>query len=162
MVSSDVSGLVSEVLVHEGQAVRKGDVLFRVDPKQFQIAVDNAKAQLAQTALNLQAMKQDYQRMLSDAASQAAQVELAQKAFERAEDLSKKGISSAQTYDQARTALDAAIKQQQSLREQAKVQLAKMAGNPDFVVTEHPAYLQAKAQLDEVERQLDHSVVRAP
>jgi membrane fusion protein (multidrug efflux system) len=137
-------------------------VLFRIDPRQFQIAVDNAKAQLAQTALSLEAMKQDYQRMLSDAASQAAQVELAEKTFGRAEDLAKKGISSAQTYDQARSALDAALKQQQSLREQAKVQLAKMGGNPDFTVTEHPAYLQAKAQLDEAQRQLDHSVVRAP
>jgi membrane fusion protein, multidrug efflux system len=162
MVSADVSGLVSEVLVHEGQAVRKGDVLFRIDPRQFQIAVDNAKAQLAQTALNLEAMKQDYQRMLSDAASQAAQVELAQKTFARAEDLSRKGISSAQTFDQARSGLDTALKQQESLREQAKVQLARMAGNPEFVVTGHPAYLQAKAQLDEAERQLDHSAVRAP
>jgi membrane fusion protein, multidrug efflux system len=162
MVSSDVSGLVSEVAVHEGQAVRKGDVLFSVDPTQFRIAVDNAKAQLAQTALSLEAMKQDYQRMLSDAAAQAAQVVLAQKTFDRAEDLSKKGISSAQTYDQARSTLDAAVKQQQSLREQAKVQLAKMGGNPEFAVTEHPAYRQAKAQLDEAERQLDHSVVRAP
>jgi membrane fusion protein (multidrug efflux system) len=162
MVSSDVSGLVSEVLVHEGQAVRKGDVLFRIDPRQFQIALDNAKAQLAQTALNLRAMKEDYRRMLSDAAAQAAQVELAQKNYDRAVDLSKKGIASVQSFDQARSALDAALKQQQSLREQAKVQLAKMGGNPDFAVTEHPAYLQAKAQLDEAQRQLDHSAVRAP
>ncbi|MBO0766468.1 MAG: HlyD family secretion protein, partial [Hyphomicrobiaceae bacterium] len=162
MVSSDVSGLVSEVLVREGQVVRKGDVLFRVDPRQFQIALDNTKAQLAQTALNLEAMKEDYQRMLSDAASQAAQVELAQKNFDRAVDLSKKGIASVQAFDQARSALDAALKQQQSLREQTKVQLAKMGGSPDFTVTEHPAYLQAKAQLDEAQRQLDHSVVRAP
>ena len=44
MVSADVSGLVAEVSVHEGQKVRKGDVLFRIDPKQFQIAVDDAKA----------------------------------------------------------------------------------------------------------------------
>jgi membrane fusion protein (multidrug efflux system) len=162
MVSSDVSGIVSEVLVHEGQAVRKGDVLFRIDPKQFEIAVANAKAQLAQTALNLESMKQDYQRMLSDAASQAAQVELAQRTFDRADDLAKKGITSVQIFDQARTALDAAQKQQQSLREQAKVLLAKLGGNADFTVTEHPSYLQAKAQLDEAQRQLDHSVIRAP
>ena len=71
VVSADVSGIVADVLVHEGQAVRKGDVLFRIDPRQFQIAVDNAKAQLAQTALNLQSMREDYQRMLSDAAAQA-------------------------------------------------------------------------------------------
>ena len=87
VVSADVSGIVSDVLVHEGQAVHKGDVLFRIDPRQFQIAVDNARAQLAQTTLNVQAMKQDYERMLSDAAAQAAQVELAQKTFERAADL---------------------------------------------------------------------------
>jgi membrane fusion protein (multidrug efflux system) len=162
MVSSDISGLVSEVAVHEGQAVHKGDVLFRIDPEQFQIAVDNAKAQLAQTALNLQSMKEDYARLLSDAASQAAQVDLAQKNYDRTADLIKKAVASAQAFDQARTTLDAAIKQQQSLREQAKVLLAKLGGNPDFVVTEHPTYLQAKAQLDEAQRQLDHTVIRAP
>src|SRR5262249_38939021 len=99
VVSADVSGIVADVLVHEGQAVRKGDVLFRIDPRQFQIAVDNAKAQLAQTALNLQSMKEDYQRMLSDAAAQAAQVELAQRTFDRAADLAKRGVASAQTFD---------------------------------------------------------------
>lgn len=162
MVSSDVSGLVSDVLVHEGQRVHKGDVLFRIDPRQFQIALDNAKAQLEQTSLNLQSMKEDYQRMLADAASQAAQVELAQKNFDRTADLIKKGVASTQTFDQARTSLDAALKQQELLREQAKTLLAKLGGNPDFKITEHPSYLQAKAQLDEAQRQLDHSVVRAP
>jgi membrane fusion protein, multidrug efflux system len=125
MVSSDVSGIVSDVLVHEGQTVHQGDVLFRIDPTQFKIALENAKAQLAQTALNLESMKQDYQRMLSDAASQAAQVELAQKTYDRTADLIKRGVASAQAFDQARTALDAAQKQQQALREQAKVLLAK-------------------------------------
>jgi membrane fusion protein (multidrug efflux system) len=44
MVSTDVSGIVSSVDVHEGQLVKAGDVLFRLSPKQFQIALDNAKA----------------------------------------------------------------------------------------------------------------------
>src|SRR5262245_205061 len=92
LVSSDVSGLVSDVLVHEGQEVQKGDLLFRIDAQQFRIAVDNAKAQLAQTSLNLQAMKEDYRRMLNDADAQAAQAALAQRTFERQEDLIKKGV----------------------------------------------------------------------
>jgi membrane fusion protein (multidrug efflux system) len=162
MVSADVSGLVSEVLVHEGQTVQRGDVLFRIDPKQFQIAVDNFRAQLAQTALSLQSMKEDYQRMLTDAASQAAQVELAQKTYDRIATLVKTGATTQQTFDQARSTLDVALKRQQSLREQAKVLLAKLGGDPNFTVTEHPTYLQAKAQLDEAQRQLDHSVITAP
>src|SRR6185437_13238691 len=44
MVSTDVSGLVKEVNVHQGQHVKAGQILFRLDPKPFQIAFDNAKA----------------------------------------------------------------------------------------------------------------------
>src|SRR5216684_1766978 len=76
MVSTDVSGIVTDVDVREGQAVKAGDVLFRIDPRQFQIALDNAKAQLQQTALAIEAMKQDYKRMLEDIQAQQAQVEL--------------------------------------------------------------------------------------
>src|ERR1700761_8381630 len=43
-VAADVSGLVSEVLVHDNQAVKQGDVLFRIDPARFQIALRDAQA----------------------------------------------------------------------------------------------------------------------
>ena len=49
-----------------------------------------------------------------------------------------------------------------ALREQSQVQLAKLGGDPDIVVTQHPQYLQAQAQVDEAQRQLDHTVVTAP
>ena len=42
------------------------------------------------------------------------------------------------------------------------MQLARLAGNPDIAVADHPLYLQAKAQVDEAQRQLDHTAVRAP
>src|ERR1700758_741328 len=43
-VAADVSGLVSEVSVRENQVVKKGDVLFRIDPVRFQIALRDAQA----------------------------------------------------------------------------------------------------------------------
>jgi multidrug resistance efflux pump len=43
-VAADVSGLVSEVLVHDDQAVKKGEVLFRIDPVRFEIALRDAQA----------------------------------------------------------------------------------------------------------------------
>jgi multidrug resistance efflux pump len=43
-VAADVSGLVSEVLVHDNQEVKKGQVLFRIDPVRFQIALRDAQA----------------------------------------------------------------------------------------------------------------------
>src|SRR3984957_17528865 len=77
-VSTDVSGIVQDVGVRDNQHVSVGQILYRLDPRQFQIALDNAKASLAQTALSIDAMKQDYKRMLSDAAAQQGQVALDQ------------------------------------------------------------------------------------
>jgi membrane fusion protein, multidrug efflux system len=162
MVATDVSGIVTSVDVHEGQAVRAGDVLFRVEPRQFQIALDNANANLAQTALTIDSMKQDYRRMLSDIAAQQAQVSLDQATFDRYAALVRSDSISKANYDQARFTLEADSSKLESLKQQAQVQLAKLGGNADIPVAEQPQYLQAKAQVDEAQRQLDHAVVRAP
>ncbi len=162
IVSSKVSGTVTEVRVREGQSVKKGDVLFTIDQSAFRIAVDNAKAQLAQAVLTVDSMKQDYQRMQSDIAAQQSQMRLAQATFDRAAALMKTGTTTAVAYDQARFALNAAQSQNQSLNEQAKVLLAKLGGKADLPVAEHPAYLQAKAQLDEAQRQFDLTTIAAP
>ena len=47
-ISTDVSGIVQDVDVTNNQYVTAGQILYRLDPRQFQIAVDNAKANLAQ------------------------------------------------------------------------------------------------------------------
>jgi membrane fusion protein (multidrug efflux system) len=162
MVSTDVSGLVGEVDVREGQVVKAGAVLFRVDPRQFEIALDNAKANLAQTALSIEAMKQDYKRMLDDASAQQSKVDLDQVTFDRDEAMLRTSAVSKAEYDQARLNLDADKARLESLRKLADVQLRRLGGSPDLPVANHPQYQQAKAQVDEAQRQLDHTVVRAP
>ena len=162
MVSTDVSGLVQDVDVKEGQVVKTGQVLFRLDPKPFRIALANAIATRDQTALTIDSMKQDYQRMLSDISAQKAQVDLAQKNFDRDVRLLKAGAVSQSDYDTAHATLSAARDQLQALKETAATQLAKLGGNIDIPTHQLPQYLQAQAQVDEAQRQLNHSVVRAP
>ncbi len=58
-LSTDVSGTVASIPVHEGEQVQKGEVLFQLDPHQFQIALEGAQADLAQTRLTLLAERQD-------------------------------------------------------------------------------------------------------
>jgi membrane fusion protein, multidrug efflux system len=161
-VSTDVSGIVKDVDVVDNQRVEVGQVLYRLDPLQFQIAVDNAKSNLAQTALTIDAMKQDYKRMLSDAAAEQGQVALDQVTFDRNAALLPSGSTSKAIYDQAHYTLETDKNKLESLRQQAAVQLARLAGNPDIAVTDHPQYLQAEAQVDEAQRELDHTVVKAP
>ncbi len=161
-ISTDVSGIVQEVAVKDNEHVTAGQVLYRLDPRQFQIALDNAKANLAQIALMIESMKQDYKRMVSDAAAQQAQVDLDQTNYNRAAMLLKSGTATQAVFDQAQYTLQNDKSKLAALREQSQVQLAKLGGNPDIVVTEHPQYLQARAQVEEAQRQLDHTVVTAP
>src|SRR5437016_4529847 len=68
MVSTDVSGLVRTVAVHQGEHVKAGQTLFDLDPKPFQIALANARANLSQADLDLQSTKATYQSMLGQIA----------------------------------------------------------------------------------------------
>ena len=161
-ISTDVAGIVKDVDVKENERVTAGQVLYRLDPLQFQIALDNAKANLVQTALNIEAMKQDYVRMVSDIAAQQAQVDLDQTNFNRATMLLRSGTATQAAYDQAQATLQTDKSKLDALRAQAQVQLARLGGKADIEVTQHPQHLQAQAQVDEARRQLDHTVVTAP
>ncbi len=161
-IATDVSGIVLEVPVHEGQRVARGDILLRLDPRPFQIAHDGSAATLAQTALQMDAMKHDYRRMQRDVDAKSSQVEADQANNDRFANLVKGGSVTRADYDNARFALAAGKQAVASLRVQAEVQLARLGGNPDVDVKTTPEYLQSDARLAEMQRQLDHTVVRAP
>jgi membrane fusion protein (multidrug efflux system) len=161
-VSTDVSGIVQDVAVKDNEHVAAGQVLYRLDPRQFQIALDNAKANLSQIALSIDAMKQDYHRMESDVAAQQAQVDLDQKNYERNAMLLKTATVSQAVFDQARYTLDNDKGKLAALQRQVQVQLAKLGGDPEIPTTDHPQYRQVKAMVDEAQRQLDHTVIAAP
>jgi membrane fusion protein, multidrug efflux system len=161
-ISTDVAGIVQSVEVTDNQHVQAGQVLYRLDPRQFQIALDNAKASLAQVSLTVDAMRQDYQHMLSDAVAAQAQVDLDQINFNRQDMLLKSATTSQALYDQAKYALANDKAKLESLQQQAKVQLAKLGGDANTPTDKLPQYSQAQAQVDEAQRQFDHTVVKAP
>jgi membrane fusion protein (multidrug efflux system) len=161
-VSTDVSGTVSTVNVSDNQEVAADQILYQLDPLQFQITLANAQASRAQIALTLDAMKRDYRRMLTDAAAEQAQVALDQTRFERAARLLSSGVESRAGYDQAQYTLQTDQSKLEALRQQARVQLARLGGNPDIQNAQFPQYLQADAQVAEAQRELVHTVVRAP
>jgi membrane fusion protein (multidrug efflux system) len=161
-ISTDVASIVQAVDVTDNEHVSAGQVLYRLDPKQFQIALDNANANRKQMALSIDAMKQDYQHMLSDAAAEEAQVALDQTNYDRDAKLLRTGTVSQAVYDQAQYTLQTNKSKLDSLRQQAQTQLARLSGDPSIPTTEHPRYRQAQAQVAEAQRELDHTVVRAP
>ena len=64
-VTTDVSGLVDEVAVHDNEAVRKGQVLFRIDPLRFRLAVEEAEAAVAMRKAQLSEAAREASRFLA-------------------------------------------------------------------------------------------------
>ena len=161
MVSTDVSGLVETVNVHQGQQVKKGDVLFTLDRKPFQIALENAKAALGQTVQDVESTRAMYRAALGQIAAQKAQLVANQQTYDRYLALAKQNAIAAMQVDTQRAAVLSAQATLASLQQNAATQLAKLNGNPDLPAQQTPAYQKAQAAVDEAQRQLDHAVVRA-
>jgi membrane fusion protein (multidrug efflux system) len=161
-LSTDVAGIVTQVLVHDNQKVAKGDILFKLDPLQFQLALDRAQSQVGNTRNDLVALQASYRNM-------QAQVEQAQKDvdfntvnFQRQEQLLSNNFTPKATYDAARNTLQGSQQKLASLQQQLAGLAANLNGDPDASIEDHPKYKDAVAARDEAARQLAHTVVRAP
>lgn len=162
MVSTDVSGLIDTVNVHEGQTVQAGQVLFTLQTQPFQIALENAKAAEAQAVQDASAARATYLSALGQINAQQAQVALGKQTYDRYAALAKQNAIAPTLVDQARATYLTAQATLISLQQTAATDLAKLNGNPNLPPEQTPAYLKAKAAVDEAQRQLDHAVVRAP
>ena len=162
LITPDISGKIDKVVVKEGQHVNQGDVLFEIDPVPFQLAVDQTKAQLEQaktTYDNLVANVKIYGQML-DLAQQG--IDLKQRDVDRKQALVKSNVGSQLDLDNSATGLVTAGAQAQFVKQQLSNAKAQLLGNPDLPLEQFPPYAQAKAALGMAERNLDHSVLRAP
>lgn len=162
MVSTDISGIVSAIEVRQGQRVEKGQVLFRLDPQQFRIALDAARAQLMRVRQEVEASQRDYVRLLRDIEAQQAIVERSQLAYDRADQLVRRKAGSQAAYDQVKYTLEAERKKLESLRLQADAALTRLGGDAKAPPEKNPQWREARARVEEAERQLARTIVRAP
>ncbi len=138
-ISPQISGPISNVAVHENQHVKAGDVLFHVQRRPFEIAVEQAKANLASTAQDLNALKETYKQQQDSLALAKINLDYAQRKYDRQATLEKNSVVSQQTLDDTKNALDAA-RQQVVLDEQAmQTTLAKLGGSANMPVGGHSA-----------------------
>ena len=162
LITPDISGKIIKVVVKEGESVNPGDELFEIDPEPFQLAVNQAKAQLEQartTYDNLIANVKIYGQM-ADLAQKG--VELKQRDVNRKQQLVDQKVGSQLDLDNSATGLVTAGAQMQFVKQQLSNARAQLLGNPELPMAEFPPYAQAKAQLDMAKRNLDHTVLRAP
>ncbi len=161
-ISPQIAGSVVEVLVHQNQAVKAGDVLFRLDPQPLEIALARAEAQLAAMGDMLQASRDDVRSAQAKLHSSESGVRWNQQVYDRQQELRKKGLVPQQSLDSAVHDLD----ESRADREVAQAALARVTsiigGGVNAPVQDIPAYKVGMAQLAQAKLDLERSVVRAP
>jgi membrane fusion protein (multidrug efflux system) len=161
-ISTDVSGTVSEIDVHNNEVVKKGQVLFRLRPDSFKTALDAAKAQLGTVRDQVLTLKASYQQALAGIAQAKADLPYYEETLKRQKDLLATSTASKAAYDQARHDLVSAQQKVAVAEAQAKAVLAQLGGDPDQPVEQNPFYLQAKSAVEDAQRDYNDSIVNAP
>src|ERR1700731_652275 len=161
-ISTDVSGIVTEIGVSNNQEVAEGQVLFRMDDLPFRLALERAEAQVGIVRNDLNALKANYGDMQAQIKQAQYDIAYYDREFYRQQELAAKNIASQQTFDTARRNLQNAQQKLASLNQQLAAIAANLNGDPSISVEQHPRYRDAVAQRNEAARQLDHTVVKAP
>ena len=155
-VSSQVNGPVVEVRVKNGDRVKRGDLLFRIDPDTYRVALEQAEAQLAAAKLQTTQLRTQATGTGADITGAQANLQIKRNALARQSALLKRGFTTRSDYEDAlnevRTA-ETALADAQARAANAHAALAP---------GEQPSIAQAQAAVDKARLELSRTEVRAP
>jgi membrane fusion protein, multidrug efflux system len=161
-INSRVAGQAVEIAVQDNQHVRQGQVLFRIDPEPYQIAVDQAEARLASTRLQIGGLKVTYRQQQAELESAEATAAFDEREYNRKKALVANDFTPREIYDQTETALKVARQHVASIEQQIANTVVALDGDPNVEVDRHPTVRAAKAQLDRAQLDLSYATVTAP
>jgi len=181
-----VSGEIVRVPVRNNQLVKKGDLLFEIDPRTFQATVDLARAQLdnmrdvvKSLAEQVEGMRDEVKQHEADLNEAKADVEVAAAeeddariAFQRAKDLVASGAVSQADFDNKNAAYQTALAKLSEARArvnqmaaalvQAKADVARGLADLGTPGEDNPRLRRASAELETAQLNLEFTKVRAP
>ena len=160
-VSADVSGRVVDVAVRENETVTPETVLFRIDPAPFRIALDEADARLLAARQDVEALRAAYRGNIAALERAKGDVAFHEQQVARQRGLSTKRLVSDSSYEAAKRALRNAHDDVKVAEQALAEARAKLAGNPDIAVADHPSVKAAEAARNRAALDLARTEVKA-
>lgn len=162
LITPQVSGTIESVSITDNQKVKAGDVLFTIDPSNYEIGLEEAKADVANARTKIEQLKAQFRQKREDIARAQVDVDFAKKEYERRVVLVKKGTIAQSEFDESKRQYDTDEKTVASLKEDMNGILAELDGNPDIKAEDHPLYQKALGGLHDAELNLKRTTVKAP
>ncbi len=167
-MASQVPGRVGELLVKDNQAVKQGDVILKIDPRDYEASLAQARADLTAARSRVEQAKAQVKASEAKVAQAQATVVAADAENQRAADDLKR-YESVESRAVSKSAIDLAQSQAraaganlEAARSQAKAAEADVALSAAGVETANAAVQQAEARLRQAELNLSYTEVIAP
>src|SRR5258705_7222713 len=173
-INPPVRGLVTEVPIEPNRPIKKGEVLFKIDPTPFQIAVSNFTAQISQLQVQLvtaQATARNLEEQLKGSTGQKEAIEsklkLARTRMEQFKQLAESGAGNKFDYEQAQADvqnLEGQLASTVATEAQAREKLAAKTpeGEQDEIANVKAQIARAQAQLADAQWELSQTTYHAP
>jgi membrane fusion protein, multidrug efflux system len=161
-INARVAGQVVEIAVVNNQHVQQGQLLFRIDPEPYQIAVDQAEARLGSARLQIGELKATFRQQLAELQSAGDTADFDQREYARRKALVTDGWTPREVFDRADMNLKVARQHIASVEQQIANTVAALDGDPNIDIDRHPTVRAAKAQLDRARLDLSYATVAAP
>ena len=161
-IAPQISGRVVEVLVHDNQPVKAGDVLFRIDSQPLEIAMARMQASVETVRSLLDAGRAGYRSAQADLTSAEEALRVNERQFERMKEMRAKGLVAQKDVDDAaNNYANAKGKRDSDVAALAKAENI-LGGLPKTKNEDLAGYKLAQAQYKQAKLDLDHATVRAP
>ena len=160
-ISAEVGGRIIDVAVRENDVVNKGDLLFRIDPEPYRIAIEQADAAIAAAQVRVSALETEFQTTGIDIDSAREDVAFYEKEYQRQSTLMQAGFTTRARLQAAEHALSNArsrVASAQAGATKARAALATGSAAPGV----NPAIKAGQAQRDQAMLNLSRTEVRAP
>jgi len=155
-VSPQVNGQVVQAFVHNGSRVKRGDLLFRIDPQPYRVALEQAQATLSAAELQTHVLRTTAAGTGGDISGAEANLAIKRNALGRQQALLRKGFTTKADYEDALNEVRSAETQLSDARARAANASAAVAPG------EQPQIAQARAAVDKARLDLERTDVRAP
>jgi membrane fusion protein (multidrug efflux system) len=162
LITPQVTGPIVAAHVVEGQRVAVGDPLFDIDPAPYRTALALAQGRLAAARVGFANLRAAYASNEDQIAMGQQAVDLRQADYDRKLTLVRSRAGTQADLDTSNAALVQAKQILEFVRQQQDATRVKLGGGPDASIETFPDYMQAKAQVDDAERNLNNANVTAP